>query len=98
MQEKTKLEARCPQIILNLPHGTVVEGPSGFDFYDQPLVDDHVEALPGDLLSFIEYWNRYFATDFVPPIPQLACKRCNVYMFQESEPERVIHFEKGSYD
>jgi len=75
-----------------------VELASGLDFYDQLLVDDHVQALFRELLSLVEDTHRDFAANPMFARDELPLQCHCVDVFKESKPESVIDLEECADD
>lgn len=66
----------------------------GLHFHDQTIVHNHVEALMSKNLAFVSNENSKLPRYSVPSRTKFAFQRHHVEVLQESEPERVVHFEE----
>ena len=68
MEEKANFEVGRPQIIGYLPRRARVKGFGGFHFDNKLAVDNQVEPLAGNFFTFVDNWDRNFATDVMATI------------------------------
>jgi len=98
MEEQAKFQARRPQVIGYLAYSTLMQALGRFCLDHQLPVNDHVETLTGNLLTFVEHRDGDFTPDLVAAIPELAGERRDVYMLQKTKSQCVVHVEERPYD
>ena len=72
VEEKAQINIGRAEVIVELALGCSGQFKGRFGFDDQLFVDNHVEPLMGDLMSFVHHRNWYFPADGVAALQQLT--------------------------
>jgi hypothetical protein len=85
VEQQADLDIRGAEVVEYLPWGSFVEIVRRLDLHDQPVVDDHVDALLGKLLTLVRHANARFSSYSMTPRDKLALERHHVYLLEEAE-------------
>jgi hypothetical protein len=94
MEQKTDLEVGGAQVVEHLSLCSPVKFVSRFGLDDELVVDDHVQALVGELFAFVHDADADLSQDPMAAVSQLDLEGSNVHMLEESIAKRVVHLEK----
>ena len=94
MKQQAHLEISGFQIVKKLAPSRLVQVKSGFRFHYDLAVDDHIESLTRQFVTFVSDPNSNFAVNLMPTCSQLAFQSNYVNALQESKPESVVNLEK----
>jgi hypothetical protein len=71
-----------------------VELVSGLCLHHQPPIDDHVEAVLGEVVTLIKDLDRDLARNMMLPRNELALEGHHVHMFEESIAQVIVNLEE----
>ncbi len=98
VQQRTDLEVRGAEIVVELPSGVAMQAFGGFDLDDQLLVDHHVESLASDLESVVVYDRGELSGDSMPCGVKLDLKCCGIDPFTKAKAQLPMIRKCGSDD
>ena len=70
----------------------------GLDLDHDAIVDDHIETLLAELLTFVHHRDPDLASHFVRSRQQLALESLEVKVLEEAVSERVVDLEERTDD
>src|SRR5687768_15542090 len=82
VEEESDLESGASEVAQKLPARIRMKMFGGLHFDDDLVVNDHVEALDAEFLSFVIDCHGHFASDTMPAGAQLALQGHHVQVFQ----------------
>ena len=91
MEQKSKLQARCVEIVVHLISDAMAQIEAGLDLHDQRFIDDQVNSLTTQFLTFVEHDHRDFTPNPVTAGQQLTLESEKIDVLLETETERVVH-------
>ncbi len=65
-------------------------------FDHQPLINEHVDSLLGQVLALLVYADAGLPCDAMATRPQLPLERRDVNVLEESEAERIVYIVERS--
>jgi hypothetical protein len=69
-----------------------------FVFDDHAVVDDHVEALSGDMPALVMDVDHQLANDDVAPVAELTCERTGINALAQAVPLVVVYGKEAADD
>ena len=84
------------EIVVDLSWGSAVQLVGGLNFYHESFVDDHVESLSNDLLTFVVDWNEHLSPHVMAPGAQLSFERSYIYLFKKPKTKSIVYVIKST--
>ena len=98
VQEEPYLQICGAEIVEQLAFGGLGSFECRFRLDDEPLVDDHVDTLHRENVSFIRHVGAHLSTDSMTADEQLSLESHRVYVLQKPEAKRVVHLVERPND
>jgi hypothetical protein len=97
VQEESHFELGRAEIIENL--STRSDGQLGarFDLYNQLFIDNHVDSLNAENVSFIRHVDANLSRDSMAACKELSLKRHHIDVLEKPEAKCVVDLKEGSY-
>ena len=98
VQEKAYLELRSAEIVQELTFRCLWSFECRLSLDDQPLVDDHVDALHCQNVPLIRHVRAYLASNPMPTHVKLPLERHHIDMLVKAEAENVVNLIESAND
>jgi hypothetical protein len=98
MKENAEVEAEGGDVAAELATGTVSEAFGRFQFHDDALFDEHVDAVKTDLLTTEGHSNRILAIHLKPLFSERNTECSRIDGLDEAVPQLVINVKKAAND
>lgn len=94
MENKTDFQPRGAKIVEDLRSGRSWQLRRRFYFNNEFSINDHINSLSSEQIAFVEDGYVHFTADFMSPREKFTLKGKNIKVFEETETQDAINFEK----